>query len=508
MLNSQCSVLNASWRQSLLRIVHCAFYILLTACASSPPLPPTQSPIPNLPSPTPPPLSNATPLPTRAIIAPGQPLSYTVQTGDTVQALAAHFNTTVEEILAANPQLPLTTTLTPAESLTLPAYFFPLGGPTFKIIPDSEFVYGPANKDFDVAQYLQSTTGYLRALTAYANEQTRTSAQTIQYVAEQYSINPKLFLALMEWRSGALTQASVPPEVVDNPYGLNGGPRGFYLQSLWAAEQLGAGYYGWRAGTLTSIQFPDTRRSRVDMYQNAGTVGVQYLLAQMFSLDDFDVAAGPAGFAATYSALWGSPFSATPPDVLVGGLTQPELALPFPKNQQWSLTGGPHPGWGSGGLNPWAALDLAPPLGETGCIGTEKFVTASAPGVVVRTNDSTVILDLDGDGYEQTGWVIFYFHMARSEIIVAGTKVNTGDPLGHPSCEGGQATGTHTHLARKYNGEWLPANGIVDGVLPFVIGGWTAEKGDAPYKGRLVRVGAWVEACTCSTAANKVYWVR
>jgi hypothetical protein len=64
------------------------------------------------------------------------------------------------------------------------------------------------------------------------------------------------------------------------------------------------------------------------------------------------------------------------------------------------------------------------------------------------------------------------------------------------------------HLARKYNGEWIPATGLTPGILPFVIGGWTAEAGAAPYQGRLTRVGAWVEACTCSAAANTVYWVQ
>jgi murein DD-endopeptidase MepM/ murein hydrolase activator NlpD len=114
---------------------------------------------------------------------------------------------------------------------------------------------------------------------------------------------------------------------------------------------------------------------------------------------------------------------------------------------------------------------------------------------------------LDGDGHEQTGWVLFYFHMAERDLIAAGAQVKVGDLLGHPSCEGGRATGTHVHIARKYNGEWIPADGIVPGIVPFVIGGWTAEQGDAPYEGRLTRVGAWVEACTCSTAANTIYWV-
>ncbi len=478
---------------------------MLSACSPAAPLPtqlPTQTATLTLTATTAPTLVT-TPLPTREVIAPGQPLPYLTQTGDTVAAIAAHFNTSMAEVLAANPQLPVTTTLPSGQRLQIPSYYFPLGGPTFKIIPDSEFVYGPANKDFDVATYLASQPGYLRTLSAFAADRQRTSADTIQYVAEQYSLNPKLLLALLEWRSGALTQADVPSAVVDNPLGLANGDSGFYLQTLWAAEMLSVGYYGWRAGTLTTLLFQDTYSSRVDTHQNAGTVGVQYLLAQMFPHDDFEAVAGPEGFAKTYYALWGNPWTSKPPDVIPGGLAQPEMSLPFVPNQTWSLTGGPHPGWGID--LPWSALDFGPPEG-TGCAASALWVTASAPGLIIRNNDNTLALDLDGDGYEQTGWVLFYFHVAERDLIAAGTRVKAGDLLGHPSCEGGRATGAHVHVARKYNGEWLPADGIVPGVAPFVIGGWTAERGDAPYQGRLTRLGAWVEACTCSTAANKVYW--
>jgi murein DD-endopeptidase MepM/ murein hydrolase activator NlpD len=438
-------------------------------------------------------------LPTREVIAPGQLLPYLTQTGDTVEAIAARFNTTVDEVLAANPSLQPGVTLASGLALNVPAYYFPLGGPTFKIIPDSEFVYGPGALGFDVAAYVREQPGYLRGLSAYVAQRHRTAADTVQYVAEQYSLNPRLLLALMEWRTGALTVPDVPSEVSLRPFGPIDGVTGFYSQLLWVAEQLSIGYYGWRTGRLTSIPFRDTYTSRVDMYQNAGTVGVQYLLAQMFPFREFEAVAGPEGFARTYHALWGNPFASDPPDVIPGDLAQPELALPFAPNQEWSLTGGPHPGWGR--HLPWSALDFGAP-GVHGCADTDRGVLASAPGIIIRNHDNTVILDLDGDGHEQTGWVLFYFHLTQRDLVPVGRRVQTGDLLGYPSCEGGQATGTHVHIARKYNGEWMAA----DGPVPFVLGGWTAQRGDAPYQGRLVRLGAWVEACTCSTAANKIYW--
>jgi len=100
------------------------------------------------------------------------------------------------------------------------------------------------------------------------------------------------------------------------------------------------------------------------------------------------------------------------------------------------------------------------------------------------------VLDLDGDGYEQTGWVILYLHIASDGKVEKGTYLDQDDLIGHPSCEGGSATGTHVHIARKYNGEWIAA----DGPLAFNLSGWVAYNGDKPYQGKLVRKDAVVLA--------------
>lgn len=91
--------------------------------------------------------------------------------------------------------------------------------------------------------------------------------------------------------------------------------------------------------------------------------------------------------------------------------------------------------------------------------------------------------DLDGDGLEQTGWNIMYFHIETRGRIAVGTRVETGDKIGHPSCEGGVATGTHTHVVRKFNGEWI----LAGGPLPFTMSGYVASAGDQPYVGELVK---------------------
>ena len=52
------------------------------------------------------PLSTVTPFPTRPAYEPAELVDYVAQTGDTLPALAIRFNTTVDEILAANPFIP------------------------------------------------------------------------------------------------------------------------------------------------------------------------------------------------------------------------------------------------------------------------------------------------------------------------------------------------------------------------------------------------------------------
>ncbi|MEP7359704.1 MAG: LysM peptidoglycan-binding domain-containing protein [Anaerolineales bacterium] len=447
---------------------------------------------------------DATPLPAREPFGVGTLLPYTTQTGDTLLALAAHFNTTPEEILAKNPGLSSTSTLASGISVTVPAYWAPLSGSAYKIIPDSELVYGPSGVGFDIDAYVAAQPGYLKQIGSFVAGRQRSAAQAVLYVAEQYSINPRLLLALMDWRTGALTNADAPQTVRDSPFGALPGVHDFYGQLRYVAEELSVGYYGWRNGTLTTLLLPDSTTSRPDFYQTAGTVAVQYLFSRFMNLDEFNQAISPQGFGAAYIRLFGNPFDGGAQDVIPGNLTQPELGLPFDVKQTWTLTGGPHPIWGD--FTPWAALDLAP-AGAVNCASTEKFAAAVADGVVVRSSDNTVLLDLDGDGDEQTGWVIFYLHVAERDHIAAGTVVKAGDPIGHPSCEGGVATGTHVHIGRKYNGEWIPADGIIPGVVPFVLAGWTAVRGPVAYTGRLIRTGVWAEACTCSTAHNTIYWV-
>ena len=114
----------------------------------------------------------------------------------------------------------------------------------------------------------------------------------------------------------------------------------------------------------------------------------------------------------------------------------------------------------------------------------------------MRSGIDGLALDLDKDGDERTGWVVYYLHLATQERAAVGSDLKVGDKIGYPSCEGGRSTGTHVHVARKYNGEWIPA----EGPLPFVMSGWVPKNGAEPYEGTLSKGGKTVIACTCSDA--------
>jgi murein DD-endopeptidase MepM/ murein hydrolase activator NlpD len=142
-------------------------------------------------------------------------------------------------------------------------------------------------------------------------------------------------------------------------------------------------------------------------------------------------------------------------------------------------------------------VDFAPPddpaLVEGPCYVSGYFVTAVADGVIARSGDGVVMLDLDGDGDEATGWTVMYLHVDDRDRVASGAQVRTGDRIGRPSCAGGVSNGTHVHVARRYNGEWLPAScmacsGTHAPPASFVMGSWQVV--DLPgqeYQGYLVQ---------------------
>ncbi len=478
-------------------IVACVTIVVITSACSSVPV----SNVDAQASPSPTAQIGPTPLPVRTRHAPGEVFDYIAQNGDTLPALAAHFNTSVEEIIAENPDLPSSVTTLPAGyPMRIPAYYQPLLGSPFQILPDSEVVNGPSTLGFDLSEEIRQRPGFLAGLSDYAYDRQRDAWDVVEVVARNYSVNPRLLLALLEYQTQALTKPFPDDDEDRFPLGYQN-PRfpGLFGQLIWVGEEINDGYYGWREGSLRELELTDGLLVRPDPWLNAGTVAVQHVFASLYGQEEFDQAVSPEGFYQTYLSLWGDPFDLQE-DFIPANLQQPELALPFAPDRVWDFTAGPHFSWGK--ALPLGALDFGPPSEESGCVPSAEWIVAPASGVIARSGEAAVVLDLYGDGDERTGWVLFFFHVATDDRIAAGVYVQQGDNLGHPSCEGGKSTGTHVHVARRYNGEWIAAGGVI----PFVLDGWLTAYGDAPYQGTLTKGSKVVIASEYSSAETRIIY--
>ncbi len=469
--------------------------ILLTSCLISPETNPLETQEPAL-TPT------FTPLPItqRPVYAPGELVPYTAQSGDTLPNLAFRFNTTISEILEANEVIPDdATTLPPGLPMEIPIYYKALWGSQLQILPNCAFINGPAQIGFDTEVFVNSQPGWLKDFRQVAGVEYRTGVEIVDYLAARFSISPRLLLAILEYQLGALSNPEMPSGVKTGyPLGYRAaGYTGLYLQLVWAANRLNQGYYGWLEGKLGPLEFTDRTIEHPDPWQNGGTVALSYYFSKLQSKGIYYHTLGPEGFIKTYRGLFGDPWNC---EVHIpGSLRQPTMSLPFSSGRTWAYTGGPHTGWGQG--DPWAAIDFAPPSVSGGCEITSEWAVAVAPGIISRSEPGLVELDLDGDGDSRTGWVMLYLHLGKQDRISLGRQVETGAYLGHPSCEGGESTGSHIHIARKYNGEWIPASGVI----PFNLGGWIAGAGSYEYQGTLSRFGEVVTASAMSEDKSLIH---
>ncbi len=454
-------------------------------------VPPTMTPD----EPTPTPLQPTPDTPRYTQAAGGM---HAVRPGETLGTIAALYGVTVDDLLALN-DLSDPNRLEVGQLISVPA-----GGgmstPAVKLIPDSELVYGPTASSFSITGAVKFRQGFLRAYSEQVGEETWSGVKIVDFVARSYSVNPRLLLALLEYRGEWLSTPYPTDEQVLYPLGIvKEGREGLLKQLLDAADALNYGYYGWKYRGTIAMTLGEDQRVLFDPMLNAGTVAVQTMLGLTTSPAQWQRDVHPSGFFETYLSLFGDPFTHAIEPLVPPDLVQPALTLPFAQGEEWVYTGGPHGAYNSGSA--WGAIDLAPPeppeelvQAQGACYISPHWATAAAPGVIARSSDGYVILDLDGDGDEHTGWTLVYLHLDDSERIAAGTRVQTGDRLGHPSCQGGISNGTHLHLSRRYNGEWIPvscedcAPGVT--VPPFVLGEWTVYGfPNQEYQGYMTRPG-------------------
>lgn len=423
--------------------------------------------------------------------------SHTVSPGETLGYIAQLYGTTVEELVTLNDLV--NSDIIEVNQILLVPGIASQQGPSFKLIPDSELLYSPSARDFDVMAVVGSYGGFLLSYRAEVEGRELSGTEIVQLVADRQSVSPRLLLALIEYMSGWVTHPSATTTEFALGY-VRPGYEDLYQQLTWAANLVNLGYYGRSEGGLTSFEVGNSQSFDFAPGINDATAGLQLLFGAIpnVSVDNWQTDVGEDGFFATYNRLFGNPFAYTFEPIIPETLNQPALELPWPSGETWYLTGGPHGAWASG--TAWAALDFAPPQDQLGCYASDAWVTAMADGLVTRSDAGAVVTDLDGDGFAGTGWSITYMHVETRERVPAGSFVQAGDRIGHPSCEGGYSNGTHLHVARAYNGRWISA----DGPTPFAMGGWIAQGLGREYDGLLVKGDLVKEACECREDGNAI----
>jgi LysM repeat protein len=443
-------------------------------------------------------------IPTRGQIVPpsddSQILYYTVA-GDSLLNVSLRFGVDVDDIQSREP-IERYGLISPGQLLIIPNTLAETSS-SEKLLPDSEVTYSPSTIDFDIQGFVREAGGYLSTYEEYLMSTGYTSgAEIIHRIALEYSINPRLLLAFLEYKSGWVYGWPAGADTDDYPLDyVNELKRGLYFQCAWFASTMMDGYYGWREGRRLAITFQDGQALRLAPELNAGSVGLMNVFTYLYDFEGWaHTLYGDDGFIVFYENMFPNPWirAQSVEPLIPADTVQPEMILPFEEDVLWAFTGGPHAAWSAADV--WAALDFAPASDINGCYESNAWVVASMSGLVVRSVNGVVVIDQDGDGYEQTGWTLLYLHIATRDRVELGTWVEVGDRIGHPSCEGGRSTGTHIHIARRYNGEWLPA----DGALPFTLSGWVARRGNNAYEGWLIRGDEIVYASTASTFETQI----
>jgi hypothetical protein len=416
-------------RERLHRIATCLAALAVSMLACNAPTqgitPPTPEPGPlsSTVEPAPPTLTSSLPEPTAPSLPtsapspfePGFPITeppgaqflYATRSGDTLPALALRFGVEASQILADTSLTP-TGYLPNGLALRIPNVLETMT-PGGELLPDSEVVYSPAAADFDVTAFVAAAGGYLSRFSETLEDGTELSgAEVVQRVAEENSINPRLLLALLEFRAGWVYGIPQDADARTYPLGFSIPDRpGLYQELSVACSQLVRGYYGWRLGSLTETRPDDGGTVRWNPTLNAGSVAVLHVLALLSGTNRWlDQMVGPQAFPGSSppcSAMarpgpirrcrptWRSRRSSCPsPPAEAEPDGRPAL-LPDGRQRR--------------GARPLAhhsrrSMRRLFPLGDR------------RAGRHRPRRDHAVVLDLDADGRESTGWVLLYYHLA------------------------------------------------------------------------------------------------
>ena len=372
---------------------------------------------------------------------------------------------------------------TPTPASPLAAYY---------VLSDGQFVYGPNIGDFVLKTYFDANAPHLSKY-----------ADSLYGRAEYYSINPKIYLTLLEIHSQLISSPNTVG--MENPFGLNND--GFTAQVDLLSEKMSAAYY---LHLYSFSALPVSQRSlppivtlngttiNVPADTNAGTYAVIAGLAAIeqqnisLTLDNSQV----NGFYQTYKRLFGSddPLDEKNQIVIpgeVGALAAPDylLQLPYLRGLSWRF-GGVHNSNGCPSDNcyigPFSSLDFYPWPISWGADTSSMWVVAAASGIPTKypaifPNTHSCGFKISHSGVVNSGWETTYYHLDIDPLQTFSNPMKQNDKIGviantnaQATCTGGSASGPHVHFSLKYNGAYVDINSTA-------LSGWYVHAGLFSY---------------------------
>lgn len=352
----------------------------------------------------------------------------------------------------------------------------PAADAAYRLLSNGQYVYGPNVADFSVAEYLESN-------------QTALGSKTLDIYgrANYYSINPRVYLTVIEMATGLVTRADAPESEIANPLGLAGDS--FLAQLDTLSEIMNAHYYrhlydyspqAASVRVLAPVALADGTLLDIPPATNAGTYALLAGLAAVPSID-LTVAlddSHPDGFRQTYARLFPADdplseanhiyvpgevgYQAAPPDM---------LQLPYLRGETWTFNG-VHNWTGTTGTD-MSSIDFSKGWPSWGSDTSDMYVVAAAAGVPRRISDCYFRVT------HSDGWETEYYHLEQARSLsgyvnqnqVVGVVANT---QAEALCNGGFSTGPHVHFGLRRNGAYVP----LDGEL---LSGWAVHAGRYAY---------------------------
>jgi LasA protease len=352
--------------------------------------------------------------------------------------------------------------------------------PNDNILSNGQFVYGPNIGDFIIKTYLEK---YAPHLLMYADD--------LYERSEYYSINPQIYLTLLEIHSHLLSNPNIV--LLRDAFGLNDGD--FISQVEVLSDKMSEAYYLHLYSYsplpvperyLPSFVTSDGVTINVAPDTNAGTyaiiAGLSAMNEQNISLlvDNSQI----NGFYQTYRRLFGNNDPLDEKNKITtltenaGLLAAPNnlLQLPYLRGLSWRF-GGVHNASGGTTFTDASSLDFYPWPIAWGADTSNMWVVAAASGIPTRFSDCGY--KISHSGAVNIGWETVYYHLEGAKYLSG--QVDQNEKIGvianteaEATCTGGAASAPHVHFSLKYNGAYVAINGTP-------LSGWYVHSGRYSY---------------------------